>query len=60
MAEITNFEKAKVLIQASDPERFIGFKLESGCLHILYELNNHQEVFILSEEEVNTIAESFE
>ena len=59
MAEMTNFEKAKVLIQASDPDKFIGFKLDGGCLHVLYELNNHQEVFILSEEEVNTIAESF-
>jgi len=59
MAGMTNFEKAKVLIQASDPDKFLGFKLEGGCLHILYELNNHQEVFILSEEEVNTIAESF-
>ena len=59
MAEMTNFEKAKVLIQASDPDKFIGFKLEGGCLHVLYQLNDHQEVFILSEEEVNTIAESF-
>jgi hypothetical protein len=57
---MTNFEKAKVLIQASAPDNFIGFKLDGGCLHILYELNNHQEVFILSEEEVNTIAKSFE
>ena len=60
MAKMTNYEKAKALIMASDPEKFIGFKLEGGCLHILYELNNHQEVFILSEEEVNTLAKSFD
>ena len=60
MAKMTNYEKAKALIKSSDPEKFIGFKLEEGCLHILYQLNNHQEVIILSEEEVNTIAESFE
>jgi lipid-A-disaccharide synthase-like uncharacterized protein len=60
MAKMTNYEKAKALIKASAPEKFIGFKLEGGCLHILYQLNNHEEVFVLSEEEVNTIAESFE
>ena len=57
---MTNYEKAKTLIQASDPEKFIGFKLEDGCLHVLYELNDHQEVFILTEEEVNTLAKNFD
>ena len=60
MAQKKNYEKAKALIVSSDPEKFIGFKLENGCLHILYVLNDHHEVFILSEEEVNTLAESFD
>tara|TARA_Y100000401_G_scaffold96128_1_gene83092 strand:- start:1390 stop:1572 length:183 start_codon:yes stop_codon:yes gene_type:complete len=60
MAEMTKYEKAKAILVASDPEKFIGFKLENSSLHILYRLNDHEEVFILSEEEVNTLAESFD
>ena len=60
MAQMSNFEKAKALIKASDPERFLAFQLVNNELHILYMHNGNEEVFMLNEEEVNKIAESFE
>jgi hypothetical protein len=60
MAQMSNFEKAKALIQTSDPERFLAFQLVNNELHILYLHNGNEEVFVLNEEEVNKIAESFE
>ena len=57
---MSNYEKAKALIKTSDPERFLAFQLVNSELHILYQHNDQQEVLILSEEEVNKIAESFE
>lgn len=60
MAEMTKYEKAKALLVASAPDKMLAFKLQDGNLHILYELNDNQEVFILYENEVEKLAESFE
>ena len=51
MAEMTKYEKAKALLVASAPDKMLAFKLQEGNLHILYEHNDNQEVFILYENE---------
>tara|TARA_R100000773_G_C4117850_1_gene54758 strand:- start:31 stop:213 length:183 start_codon:yes stop_codon:yes gene_type:complete len=60
MAQMTKYEKAKALLVASAPDKMLAFKLQDGNLHILYEHNDNQEVFILYENEVDKLAESFE